>query len=128
MDTYPRLFASTALPPASIRMRNLAFAILQPLALDASKATRHLQMVLLPPVSRASPQSTVSNALDPGLGIENTGVTIAIVPAGVKIPTVIKRSAFPRRTVHLPVRARVVAASNTGQAGWLVPIATVVPS
>ncbi len=35
---------------------------------------------------------------------------------------------FPRRTVHLPVRARVVAASNMGQAGWLVPIATVVPS
>jgi hypothetical protein len=80
-------------------------------------------------VSRVSPRSTASNALAPGLGIENTGVTIAIVPAGVKIPTVIKRSAFPRRTVHLPVRARVVvAASNTGPAGWLVLIATVVPS
>ena len=129
MATFPRIFASTASPPASIRMRNLAFVILQPLALDASKATHHLRMVLFPPVSRVSPQPTASNALAPGLGIENTGVTIAIVPAGVKIPTVIKRSAFPRRTVHLPVRARVVvAASNTGPAGWLVLIATVVPS
>ena len=128
MATFPRIFASTASPPASIRMRNLAFVILQPLALDASKATRHLRMVLFPPESRVSPQSTALNALAPGLGIEITGVTIATVPAGVKIPTAIKRSVFPRRTGHLPVRARVVAAPNTGQAGWLVPIATVVPS
>jgi hypothetical protein len=102
-------------------MRNLAFVILQPLALDASKATRHF-------VSRVSLQSTASNALAPGLGIENTGVTIATVPAGVTIPTVIKRSNFPRRLVHLHVRARVVDAPNTDQAGWLVLIATVVPS
>jgi hypothetical protein len=49
-------------------------------------------------------------------------------PAGVMILIARKRSAFHQRTVHLTVRARVVAASNTGQADWLVPIATVVPS
>jgi hypothetical protein len=53
---------------------------------------------------------------------------MAIVLADVTILIVIKRSASNRRTVHLPVRATVVAASNTGQADWLVPIATVVPS
>jgi hypothetical protein len=62
------------------------------------------------------------------LGIEITGATMAIVLADVTILIVIKRSASNRRTVHLPVRATVVAASNTGQADWLVPIATVVPS
>jgi hypothetical protein len=128
MATFSQIFASTASPPASIRMRNLVFEILQPLALDASKATGHLRMVLFPPVSRVSPRSTASNALAPGLGIENTDATMAIVPAGVMIPIVLKRSAFHRRLVHLPVRARVVAASNTGQADWLAPIATVVPS
>ena len=55
MATFPRIFASTDSPPASIRMRNLVFEILQPLAPDASKVTRPLQMVLFPPVSRVSP-------------------------------------------------------------------------
>jgi hypothetical protein len=41
---------------------------------------------------------------------------MAIAPAGVMILIAQKRSDFHQRTVHLTVRARVVAASNTGQA------------
>jgi hypothetical protein len=128
MATSPQIFASTALPPVSIKMRSLVFGILQLLALDASDVTGHLWMVLFPPVSRVSPQSTASNALAPGLGIVNAGVMMVIVPEGVMIPITLVRSAFHRRTVRLNVRARVVAASNTGQADWLIPIATIAPS
>ena len=128
MATSPRIFASTALPPASIKMRSLVFGMLKLLALDASDATGHLWMALFPPVTRVSPRSTASNALAPGLGIVNTGVMMAIVPAGAMIPIALVRSDFHRHTVCLNVRAKVVGASNTGQADWLVPIATVVPS
>ena len=42
MATSPRIFASTASPQASIRMRSLVFEILPLLALNASDGTGHL--------------------------------------------------------------------------------------
>ena len=105
-------------------MHCLAFGILQLLVLDASDATGHLWMAPFP-VSRVSPQSTALNALTLVLGIVNTGVTMEIVLAGAMIPV---RSAFHRHMVRPNVRAKAVAASFTGQADWLAPIATVAPT
>ena len=124
MATSPLTFASTALPPVSIKMHCLAFGILQLLVLNASDATGHLWMAPFP-LSRVSPRSTALNALAPGLGIVNTGVTMEIVLAGAMI---LIRSAFHRHMVRRNVRAKVVAASITGQANWLAPIATVAPT
>ncbi len=127
MATSPQTFAYTASPPVSIKMRSLVFGILQLLVLDASDATGHLWMALFP-ASRVSPRSTASNALAPGLRIANTGVMMAIIPAGAMIPIALVRSAFNQRTVCQTIRANAVAAPNMGQADWLALIATVTPS
>jgi len=129
MATSPLTFASTALPPVSIKMHCLAFGILQLFVLNALDATGHLWMAPFP-VSRVSPRSTASNALAPGLGlgIVNTGVMMAIILAGAMIPIALVRSAFHRHMVRPSVRAKAVAASNTSQADWLAPIATVAPT
>jgi len=108
---------------AQSRIRDIATPRAQRLGCDRSRMDG-----AVPPVSRVSPRSTASTAHAPGLAIVNTGVMMAIVHAGAMIPIALVGSAFHQRTLRLNVRARVVAASNMGQADWLVPIATVVPS
>ena len=127
MATSPQTSASTALSPVSIKIHCPAFRILQLLVLDDSNATGHVWMAPLP-VSRVSPRSTASTALASGLGIANTGVMMEIILAGAMILIALVRSAFHRHMVCPNVCAKAVAASNTGQADWLAPIATVAPT